>query len=607
MLIVSLLLLPFGNAFFKEETASAKMAGGSSGEQQGEIRMIQEGALASAFVEERKAFRLRSGGKTVQECLYEGLYHMEPSIDISEYHLTSDEFVEVLAEVTNSSPDLFFVGGHIFYNVDSVTDEVTQYQPQYLYGTDVEQMKLRFEATVSRILAGVEETWGDREKALYIHDYLVSRYQYDESCSHYDAYSLLVEGRAVCQGYALAYLYFMKRLGIPCATLPSEEMGHMWNLVQIDGQWYHVDLTYDDPLPDMPGLVRHDCFLLSDEGIASDSGQGHRGWSAQVVCGDTAYDSEETTWKKSIAPFVFDGNDWYYANTVSYEGNSFSSRGGIYRWDAQTDSSEKVLDLSGERWYVGANSIYPLKYMGLVYWDGKLYYNTSDSIQCVSVKNFELPQEAVAVQLSSLQSIYGLWEENGALKYSVGTGWNEIVSKEEALVMIQPTPEPTVGPVLPPVDEGGGAATQNPVSPDVTSPAAVIPNETQEYKNTASGLSESPAAPAENKGDVNTEGEVSEPDRAADDTVLENIKITAKKGKKKIVIRTPERAKAVIKLKKKILQYKKKRVNKITVSASKNKTGRITCKLRAKLKKNMKVTVIVYLNGKKYTRSLRVK
>ncbi len=86
-------------------------------------------------------------------------------------------------------------------------------------------------------------------KALYIHDYLAAHYEYDtrdplsgtDPC-RYDMYSFLVEGRAVCEGYALTFLYFMKQLGIPCATVPRDSMCHMWNQVQLDGEWYHVSL-----------------------------------------------------------------------------------------------------------------------------------------------------------------------------------------------------------------------------------------------------------------------------------------------------------------------------------------------------------------------------
>ena len=44
-------------------------------------------------------------------------------------------------------------------------------------------------------------------------------------------------------------------------------MNHIWNLIKIDGKWYHVDVTWDDPIMDKPGRVKHDNFLRSDDGI----------------------------------------------------------------------------------------------------------------------------------------------------------------------------------------------------------------------------------------------------------------------------------------------------------------------------------------------------
>ena len=46
-------------------------------------------------------------------------------------------------------------------------------------------------------------------------------------------------------------------------------MNHAWNLIKIDGEWYHIDVTWDDPTPDLLGRVNHVFFLISDDAIAS--------------------------------------------------------------------------------------------------------------------------------------------------------------------------------------------------------------------------------------------------------------------------------------------------------------------------------------------------
>ncbi|MBQ9438321.1 MAG: hypothetical protein IJU50_08305, partial [Lachnospiraceae bacterium] len=102
----------------------------------------------------------------------------------------------------------------------------------------------------------------DYEKVLAVHDWLCGLVDYREDA--YDchtAYGALVRHQAVCDGYALSFQRFMDALGIPCyvATGIRNNEAHAWNLVQLNGQWYHLDTTWDDQ---SRGLIR-DYFLIS--------------------------------------------------------------------------------------------------------------------------------------------------------------------------------------------------------------------------------------------------------------------------------------------------------------------------------------------------------
>ena len=73
-----------------------------------------------------------------------------------------------------------------------------------------------------------------------------------------DGVRLLVEGQAICMGYANTFQLFMDLLDIPCVTVIGASGGsredHAWNLVQLDGDWYAVDTTWDDPLGSYVGV-----------------------------------------------------------------------------------------------------------------------------------------------------------------------------------------------------------------------------------------------------------------------------------------------------------------------------------------------------------------
>lgn len=125
------------------------------------------------------------------------------------------------------------------------------------------------------------------EIALALHSYLGDTLYYDndlESLS-YTSYNAIMGEKAVCQGYAFAYEHLLGMVGIEGVMATSNEMNHAWNVINIDGNWYHVDPTRDD----IEGYgVMHRYFLLSDETLEA---RGHTGWTASVSCSSKDYES----------------------------------------------------------------------------------------------------------------------------------------------------------------------------------------------------------------------------------------------------------------------------------------------------------------------------
>ena len=91
-----------------------------------------------------------------------------------------------------------------------------------------------------------------------VHDYLVDNLEYDTSISRphiYTIYGALINKVCVCEGYARAFKYIMDELNIPCVIVMGEGTNsqnqtenHAWNYVKIDGRWYAIDTTWDDPV-----------------------------------------------------------------------------------------------------------------------------------------------------------------------------------------------------------------------------------------------------------------------------------------------------------------------------------------------------------------------
>lgn len=106
-----------------------------------------------------------------------------------------------------------------------------------------------FLETANNILAGMP-TGSDYEKELYLHDVLVNKVTYTSSkLEEQNGYTTLVDGKGVCAGYAFALQYLLMRAGIQSYYVVGfAGENHAWNLAKIDGKWYYVDATWDDPL-----------------------------------------------------------------------------------------------------------------------------------------------------------------------------------------------------------------------------------------------------------------------------------------------------------------------------------------------------------------------
>ena len=120
--------------------------------------------------------------------------------------------------------------------------------------------------------------------------------------------------KQICRGYALAYKMLLQKAGIESICLSSEDMDHMWNLVRINGKWYHVDLVWDDPVypfdqSDRDGVVLHQHFLLSDRAIKK---TGHTGFVTGKAT-DKRYDKKY--WRKCATTFWYQNNGFLYGTS----------------------------------------------------------------------------------------------------------------------------------------------------------------------------------------------------------------------------------------------------------------------------------------------------
>lgn len=118
----------------------------------------------------------------------------------------------------------------------------------------------------------------EKEKA--IHDYVVNNTSYDNENyirgtvpeDSYNAYGVFFNNIAVCEGYSEAVYRLLNEAGIENMVITGTASGvaHSWNLVKIEGEYYHLDATYDDPIGSLGNTLSYKYFNLTDEEISKD-------------------------------------------------------------------------------------------------------------------------------------------------------------------------------------------------------------------------------------------------------------------------------------------------------------------------------------------------
>lgn len=136
---------------------------------------------------------------------------------------------------------------------------------------DIEEINLVVDKVLNDM---INNSMPAREKIKVIHDYIIDHTEYDklkyenkddDTYKSNTAYGVLIEGYGTCNGYADAMGIFLDRMNIINYKISNDE--HIWNLVYLDGKWYHLDLTWDDPISDI-NINRDTYFLITTETLS---------------------------------------------------------------------------------------------------------------------------------------------------------------------------------------------------------------------------------------------------------------------------------------------------------------------------------------------------
>jgi len=373
--------------------------------------------------------------KEVYGLLEAAVSDKKTDIELKEFGLSTDDASEMVSSFLNDNPDYFYVeGAQAKVSGQNVTSLVVQYSP--LLGSDSQEEE--YEEKIAEILSGINPDWPDSEKLLYLHDYLVTHCQYDRGFytnngidfRSFTAYGAIVLGKAVCQGYSEAYCDLANRAGIDTVIVSSDTMNHAWNLVEVNGEHYYVDCTWDDPITDSAHMFEQYCehydFLKSETALRDENNRRvGDDWCIgsdfeNSICGlyeDTSFDN--ACWGSSdISPVVCLDDGILYLDSTEWE---------IHKTDASGQESQKIVSLSDTKeWPVfGSNNSFYGSAMGatLTKCGNSVFVNDYNTVYILNDNNTLEGIYTLRDNELAKGYIFGITEDGVSIKYFLATNY----------------------------------------------------------------------------------------------------------------------------------------------------------------------------------------
>ncbi len=336
--------------------------------------------------------------------------------DVSSYNLTPEEFSAIYWNTLNEHPELFYARDVYWYYHQN--GRVTRVLPGYLYsGDDLKRRIAAFEASVDEVVDYANASTTDIGRLLRANDYLCMYYEYDTTYEIASPDQFFAQGKGVCQAYMMAYRAVLNEMGFTSTYVTSEAMNHTWNVVKLDGSWYHIDVTWNDPIADRPLRTYHSHFLRSDAGITE---TGHYDWNRKVTANNTKYD--EYFWVNVNSPIYGNGAKLYYSTY-----NSSTSKTEIRCW--QNGSSKLLYSMPA---YYGS-------YFQVVASDGnRLYFFDADKMLSIAMDGSGFTEECT-LQLKDNEDVYSAIPipEKNQIKLAL-TSWGTTPDRTITIIASRP-------------------------------------------------------------------------------------------------------------------------------------------------------------------------
>lgn len=193
-------------------------------------------------------------------------------------------------EYTKNSNEIEAINNYVdplnsFKNISISTDNFNRIQINIEKAYSIEKSKLVDSVINKFIKSNINNSMDNSEKIKIFHDYIINNTKYDSNyqlntnrdeypTSPYNAYGVLFENKGICGGYSDVMAIYLDKLGIKNYRISSNE--HIWNYVYVNNNWYHLDLTWDDPVTNTgEDLLIYDFFLIDNKQLEAKKTSQH--------------------------------------------------------------------------------------------------------------------------------------------------------------------------------------------------------------------------------------------------------------------------------------------------------------------------------------------
>lgn len=235
--------------------------------------------LAAMVVVQPKAAKASSSASGLYNAIYKAFNEVDSEITVTKYHPSTTTAANTINAVLQKHPEIFYYKSGQYKYTKTSSGKITSIKLRFTYThskSTILKMKKTLNSTANQIIRKhVKSSYSSFQKTKAIHDYIVTHNTYNAQTQsgtykYNTAYSALIEKKSACNGYAQAMQLLLNKTGVKNyyvygkANNGKQTELHAWNLVKMNGKYYHVDATWDDYPKDHGRVVSYQYFGVTD-------------------------------------------------------------------------------------------------------------------------------------------------------------------------------------------------------------------------------------------------------------------------------------------------------------------------------------------------------